>query len=95
MWSTIIIKLIYLYLSVITNTLFVFYKNLTSRGLINIKMYYLQNEALLIPIDKLNIPYYFCVNSDLMMTNFFIPQKDMPKLSNIYLNYTTTNFLNK
>lgn len=75
--------------------LFVYSKDFNNKGLTNIKMYFLPDKALLIPIDKLNMPYYFCVNSDFKMTNFFIPQKDKPKLSNIYLDYISKNFLNK
>ncbi len=78
-----------------TRDLFVFHENFSNMGLTNIKMYYAKNENLLIPIEKLNAPYYFCVNANLVMTNFFIPQKEKPKLSDTYLNYTTKNFLNK
>lgn len=74
--------------------LFVFYKDFQNKGLTNIKMYLLANNALLIPLDKLNIPYYFCVNSDLTMNNFFIPQKDKPRLSKAYLDNTLKSFLN-
>jgi hypothetical protein len=74
--------------------MFVFYKDFQNKGLANIKMYLLPNEALLIPMDKLNIPYYFCVNSNLKMNNFFIPQKNKPTLSKVYLDYTLKRFLN-
>lgn len=74
--------------------LFVFYKDFQKKGLTNFKMYLLPNNDLHIPLDKLNIPYYFCINSDLTMNNFFIPQKDKPKLSNVYLDCTLKRFLN-
>lgn len=74
--------------------LFVFYKDFKNKGLANIKMYLLADKGLNIPIDKLNTPYYFCVNSDLIMNNFFIPQKDKPTLSKVYLDHTLKVFLN-
>ncbi|WP_269243371.1 hypothetical protein [Flavobacterium limnophilum] len=73
--------------------LFVFFKDFQNKGLTNIQMYLLPNEALLIPLDKLNIPYYFCINSNLIMNNFFIPQKDKSTLSKVYLDYTLKSFL--
>lgn len=74
--------------------LFVFYKEFQKKGLTNIKMYLSPNKGLSIAMDKLNMPYYFCVNSNLVMSNFFIPQKEKPKLSQVYLECTSKNFLN-
>lgn len=74
--------------------LFVFYKEFQKKGLTNIKMYLSPDKGLAIPLDKQNVPYYFCVNSSLIMNNFFIPQKEKPKLSQVYLDYTSKNFLN-
>lgn len=74
--------------------LFVFYKEFQKKGLTNIKMYLAPEKGLAISIDKLNMPYYFCVDSNLIMTNFFIPQKEKPKLSQVYLNHTFKKFLN-
>ena len=66
--------------------MYVYYKEFQKKGLDNIKMYLLTESGLNIPLDKLNVPFYFSVNSNLTMTNFFIPQKDNPKLSTVYLN---------
>jgi len=66
--------------------LFVFYKDFQKKGLDDIKMYLLPDKGLNIPIDKLNMPFYFSTDSTLTMTNFFIPQKDKPELSKVYLN---------
>ena len=74
--------------------LFVFYKEFQKKGLVNFDMYLSPNKGLGIPLDLQNIPYYFCVNSNLIMNNFFIPQKEKPKLSQVYLDYTSKNFLN-
>ena len=74
--------------------LFIFYKELQKRGLKNIKMYWLPNNGLNIPIEKTNMPYYFCINSELVISNVFIPQKDKPKLSNSYLRTVSKNFTN-
>lgn len=74
--------------------LFVFYKELQKKGMINFKMYLSPDKGLAIPIDKLNMPYYFCVNGNLIMNNFFIPQKEKPNLSEVYLDYTSKKFLN-
>lgn len=68
--------------------LFVFYKEFQKKGLTNIKMYLFPDKVLPTSIDKLNTPYYFCVNSNLIMNNFFIPQKEKPILSKVYLDYT-------
>ncbi len=73
--------------------LYVFYRDIQNKGLKNIKMYLLPDKDLNIPADKLNMPYYFCIDSTLLITNFFIPQKDKPKLSENYLLNTSKNFL--
>lgn len=75
--------------------LFVYHRKYKEKGLKNIKMYLLADNGLNIPAEKLNMPYYFCVNSSLTMTNFFIPQKDKPKLSENYLETTSKNYLRK
>lgn len=74
--------------------LFVFYKEFQKKGLTNIKMFLSPEKGLDIPIDKINMPFYFCVNSNLIMNNFFIPQKEKPIFSQVYLDYTSKNFLN-
>lgn len=73
--------------------LFVFREEFKKRGLNSTKMFLLPDRGLNIPIEKLNMPFYFCIDSNLTMTNFFIPQKDKPKLTEVYLNYTFKNFL--
>ncbi|GAL73410.1 hypothetical protein [Jejuia pallidilutea] len=73
--------------------LFVFNNEFQKKGLKKIKMYLLLDKGLNIPADKLNIPYYFCIDSTLRITNFFIPQKDKPKLSESYLINTSKNFM--
>lgn len=75
--------------------LFVFYKDFQNKGLKNIKMYLLPDKGLDIPADNLNMPYYFCIDSTLRITNVFIPQKDKPKLSESYLLSTSNNFMSK
>ncbi|APA00346.1 hypothetical protein [Flavobacterium commune] len=74
--------------------LFVFYNEFQKKGLVNFEMYLSPAKGLGIPLDQQNIPYYFCVNSNLIMNNFFIPQKEKPKLSQVYLECTSKNFLN-
>lgn len=73
----------------------VFYKTFKKRGLSNIKMYLLPNNDLGIPLEKYNIPYYFHIDSNLTMSNFFVPIAGEPKLSTIYLNHTLKNFFTK
>lgn len=74
--------------------LFVYFKEYQKLGLKNIKMYLIENNSLGIKADKINMPYYFCIDSTLRMTNFFIPQKDKSKLSESYLLSTCKNFIN-
>lgn len=73
--------------------LFVYYKKFKKKGLKNIKMYLLSDKGLNIPADKLNMPYYFCIDKTLRMNNFFIPQKNKQILSESYLITTSKNFL--
>ncbi|TGV03428.1 hypothetical protein [Flavivirga rizhaonensis] len=68
------------------------YSKLKQIGLDKIPMYLIQNDKFGIPIDEQNTPYYFQINSDLMMSNFFIPIKEKPKLSEYYLKFGLKNF---
>lgn len=54
-------------------------------GISNVKVYYLPNNDLGTPIDQLNIPYYFSINSSLKMNNFFVPNQEKSEYSKIYL----------
>ncbi|WP_258226988.1 hypothetical protein [Aestuariibaculum sp. M13] len=71
------------------------YTELQKLGLDNIEMYLLIDNQLNIPIEKHNIPYYFHINPDLKMNNFFIPLKEQPKLSEYYLKYSHKNYFYK
>ncbi|APY12029.1 hypothetical protein BWZ22_12675 [Seonamhaeicola sp. S2-3] len=73
--------------------LHVFSKVLQNRGLKNFKMYLLPDKGLNTPADKLNMPYYFCIDSTLRTSNFFIPHKDKSQLSESYLINVSKNFL--
>lgn len=63
-------------------------------GLKNIPIYLIQEDQSGIPMDENNVPYYFQVNRDLVINNFFIPIKEIPKLSENYLKYALKNFIN-
>lgn len=68
------------------------YKKLEKLGLNKIPIYLLIDNELGIPLEKQNVPYYFNIDSTLTMSNFFIPIKDKPRLSNSYLNSSLKNF---
>lgn len=70
-------------------------RNLESAGLKNIEIYYLLPNTLKIPIEKQNRPYYFQIDSGLKMTNFFIPKKEEPRLSETYLKFFLKNYKNE
>ncbi|TGV03451.1 hypothetical protein [Flavivirga rizhaonensis] len=74
--------------------LYVYYKEYEKKGISNIKMFLLLDKSLNIPIEKLNKPYYFCIDSNLRMSNFFIPQENKPQLSESYLQIIPISFLN-
>jgi len=57
----------------------------------NIKIYWVSSN-LKLPLEKQNIPYYFYLNSNLTLGNVFIPMKERPKLSQIYLKFALKNF---
>lgn len=73
--------------------LFVFYKEFQKKGLNNIRMYLLSDTIGALPLDKFNVPYYFCVNSGLEMTGFFLPKKEKPTMSKVYLENRLKKFL--
>ena len=73
--------------------LYVIYKQLKMKGLSGIEMFFLEENGLNIPIEKINTPFYFNINSNLIMNNFFIPQKDKPELSESYLKFVLKNFI--
>ncbi|WP_147679217.1 hypothetical protein [Algibacter pacificus] len=72
---------------------YIFYKEFQKKGLVDIEMYLLPDSGLNIPAEKLNRPFYFCIDSTLRITNFFIPHKEIPKLTESYLINTSKNFL--
>lgn len=45
----------------------------------------IMESELNIPLNNLNTPYYFRLNKDLSMSNFFIPEKSIPLLSQTFL----------
>lgn len=61
------------------------------KGLGNISFYLLPEDHLNIPMDNNNIPYYFQLSPTLTITNFFIPEKTLPQLSEHYLKYALQN----
>lgn len=65
--------------------MFIYYNDLKNRGLNNVSMYLLPNDNLEIPIDKIDRPYFFCVNSNLRLSNFYIPNKSKLELSESYI----------
>jgi hypothetical protein len=69
-------------------------KKLQKMGIDNVNLYLLLDNDIGIPLEKENIPYYFYLANDLSMTNFFIPLREYPHLSNNYLKYTFQNFFN-
>lgn len=71
------------------------YHKLRKMGLTNVKIYLLPDDKLGIPIDRYNIPSYFHIDSNLKMTNFFIPDKGNAKLSESYLKLCIRNFFDK
>lgn len=71
------------------------YKKLEKLGLKDIPIYLLVDNKLGIPLEKQNLPYYFNIDSNLNMSNFFIPIKEKPRLSNSYLNFSFKNYLKK
>ena len=73
--------------------LFVYYNELKKRGLSDFMLYNVPVGGFDLPIEKINKPFYFCVSSDLKITNIFIPQKNKPKLSESYLITASKNFL--
>lgn len=71
-----------------------YYNQYLDSGMINFDFFLLtQRESLNIPLEKKNIPYYFCIDSNLRITNIFIPQKIKQKLSKSYLINASKNFL--
>lgn len=70
------------------------WKKLQKMGIDNVNLYLLLDNDIGIPLEKENIPYYFYLANDLSMTNFFIPLREYPHLSNNYLKYTFQNFFN-
>ena len=38
------------------------------------------------PMEELSSPYYFIVDSTLIMSDIFVPDKSFPSLTNHYLN---------
>ena len=75
----------------VSRDLYVYYKEFQKKGLNHIKMYLLPENTLIIPVEKLNVPFYFSIDSTLTKSNFFIPQKDKPKLSLTYLENAIKN----
>ncbi|MFA9189560.1 hypothetical protein [Flavobacterium magnesitis] len=70
------------------------WKKLQKMGINNVNLYLLVDNNIGIPLEKENIPYYFYLGNDLSMTNFFIPLREYPHLSNNYLKHTFQNFFN-
>jgi len=66
-------------------------RKLLKKGLKDVEIYLLKEE-LNIPLEKQNTPYYFYTNSNLIVSNLFIPEKENPQLSNIYLKFFIKNY---
>ncbi len=66
-------------------------RRFVKNGLKNVKIYWVSSN-LKIPIEKQNVPYYFYLNSNLTLSNVFIPMKEYPELSQTYLKFALTNF---
>ena len=47
-----------------------------------------------LPIEEVNIPYYFMLDSDWSVSNVFIPKKSFPDLTNTYFNAIASKFNN-
>ncbi|WP_308990454.1 hypothetical protein QLS71_003090 [Mariniflexile litorale] len=74
----------------------VFYEELKKKGLTtNVKFFLTSNKGLKIPLENYEIPYYFHIDSNLKMNNFYIPNKDKPKLSEYYLKFGLKNHFHK
>ncbi len=62
---------------------------------VNISMYAVAKNNLDIPIEAQNLPYYFIIDSNLRMTNFYIPDKEKTNWSKSYLRLALKNYFNK
>ena len=46
-----------------------------------------------IPVEELGFPYYFILNSNLQISNVFIPDKATPSITNIFLKSVNKKFV--
>jgi len=72
----------------------IFIQEKTHYNIQNMNVY---NTAIFdIPVEKLNFPYYFILNSDMTITNVFVPDKATFSITDTYLKMITKQyFLNK
>jgi len=61
---------------------------------INIQMYILPINQFNIPIEIQNLPYFFTIDSSLIMSDFFIPMKEKPDWSISYLKLVFKKYFN-
>lgn len=52
-------------------------------------------DSLNLPIDKLNIPYFFVLGKNMQVSHIFIPQKESPKTTERYLNMVKNKLQNQ
>ncbi len=55
-----------------------------SNNNINYLIYTIRNDTLKIPLESLNFPYFFILNTDNKATNFFYPLTSSPELTEDY-----------
>nr|WP_319398804.1 hypothetical protein [uncultured Carboxylicivirga sp.] len=55
----------------------------------------LKEDILGIPMEKINIPYMFILDSTLVVKQFFVPEKSMPELTDTYLNIIKARYFSK
>jgi hypothetical protein len=59
---------------------------------LNINMFILPINRLQIPIESQNLPYYFTIDSSLIMRDFFIPIKEKPNWTYSYFERLKKNY---
>ena len=52
-------------------------------------------ETLDIPVERLNFPYYFILNSDMVISNVFVPDKAAPSVTMNYLETIHKRYFSK
>ena len=51
------------------------------------------NDLIKSPIDEFNVPYFFLINKNMNCTDFYVPDKTTPDLTQKYLNFINSKYL--